>query len=143
MYTPVLARVLIASPRGRLLLKAQDVSLIVHLDNPELRGIVDPVEGYGGQGALLLVRGDKVFYVHIGQGVTADYDKDFIEVVRQALYASSRPQEFFSGQTHRHTVHTYDSSPYSSRRASASYDKLPLQQLAVLLTSITLLMHGA
>src|ERR671911_2116771 len=73
-----------------LLLKTLDVSLLVDLDHPELRGVIDPPQGYSSQGALLPVILHQLPYVYVRQRVARDDDEGIIEPVSQALHAPRR-----------------------------------------------------
>src|SRR5215211_3361214 len=91
--------------RVRLLLEPQDVPLAIHLDHPELRSVVDPMQRYGGQSAPLLVEGDELLDVHIRQGVARDDDEGVVEPLGEALDAAGRaPQLVFPAQVDLHAV---------------------------------------
>ena len=79
---PVLARVLMASSGLGFSWKPWMFPFVVHLDHPELRGVVDPAQGYGGQGALLLVELHQLPDVHVRQRVARDDDEGVVEPVR-------------------------------------------------------------
>src|SRR3712207_3355595 len=58
-------------------------------------GVVDAVESYGRESLLLLVEGDELAQVHVGEGVAGDYHEGVVEPVRQALHAAGRALELF------------------------------------------------
>src|ERR687897_2132099 len=87
-------------------LETLDVSLLIDLDHPELRSIVDPPQGYGGQRALLPVKLDQFLYVYVGQRVARDDYEGVVEPVGQTLYAPRRAKQLlFPLQVYGHAVH--------------------------------------
>src|SRR5918997_832969 len=91
---------------ARLLLETLDVSLLVDLDHPELRGVINPPQGYGGQRAFLPVKLDQSLYVYVRQRVARDDDEGVVEPVGQTLHSPRRAQELlFPLQAYSHAVH--------------------------------------
>ena len=88
------------TPRG-LLQEPLDPSVLAGDDDPELDGILDPLQRDGGERAGLLVAADDLGEVDVGQHVTGDHEERLVELVSGVAHrAGSSQRRVLGGVSH-------------------------------------------